>query len=291
MRQWIAVIAVSLAFGLIGGVVGTNLARTSTQVSVPTSTLDRVKKSGTIRAAYLVRPPNIIRDPNTGELSGIFVDIVEEIGTRAGLKVQWVEEVTWGTMIEGLNTGRYDLVGTGIWRNATRGKSADFTTPIFYSGVGVFVRQGDERFVSSLSKLNDPSIKIATIDGEMASIIAKADFPKAKHLSLTQASDTSQLLLEVQSSKADATFLAAQIGARYAAKNPGEIKNIATEKPIRIFPEALMLRADDYEFKASIDAAIIELVNSDFVERTIRKYEQVAPESYYLVAPAYSAMK
>ena len=254
------------------------------------STLDRVLTSKTIRAAYLVRPPNIIKDPNTGKLSGIFVDIVDEIGRRAGLRVEWVEEVTWSNMIEGLNSSRYDIVGTGIWRNATRGLAADFTQPLFYSGVGVYVRTNDHRFDGNLALINSGDVRVATIDGEMAEIIAKSDFPSAQAVSLTQISDTSQLLLEVQSNKADVTFLAAQIGARYIEKNPGMVRNIAADRPIRVFPEALLLKKGDYEFKAALDSAITEIVNSDFVEKTIKKYDS-ASTAYYLVADPYRPFK
>jgi ABC-type amino acid transport substrate-binding protein len=158
--------------------------------------------------------------------------------------------------------------------------------PLFYSGVGVFVRSDDHRFDNNLKLINNPSIRVATIDGEMAEIIAKSDFPEARTVALTQISDTSQLLLEVQAGKSDVTFLATQIGARYIEKNPNKVRNIATSKPIRIFPESMVIKAGEYDFRAMIDSALIELVNSDFIEQTIRKYDSV-PESYYLVAAPY----
>lgn len=289
MRQHASVIVLALLFGALGGFLYTN-HRQDSRSTAAISVRDRVLSSGTIRAAYLVRPPNIIKDPNTGKLSGIFVDVLEEIGKRAGLRIDWVEEVTWTTMMEGLSSSRYDIVGTGIWRNATRGKAADFTLPLFYSGVGTFVRANDHRFDDNLALLNDSNVRISTIDGEMAQIIAQADFPAAHPVSLTQVSDTSQLLLEVQSGKADATFIAAQIGARYMAKNAGALRNISTEKPLRVFPESMVIREGQYDFKAMIDSAITELVHSNFVERTIRKYDSV-PEAYYLVAPPYRPLR
>jgi polar amino acid transport system substrate-binding protein len=285
MRKYWITIVLSLLCGFIGAMAGVHFLLHGGSTSSPSSVRDRVLKSGVIRAAYLVRPPNIVKNPNDGKLSGIFVDIMEEAGRRAGLRVEWVEEVTWGTMIEGLNSGRYDIVATGIWRNATRGKAADFTMPLFYSGVGVFVRSDDHRFDGNLGPINNPSVRVAAIDGEMAEIIAKSDFPQAHIVSLTQISDTSQLLLEVQSGKSDVTFLAMQIGARYIEKNPTKVRNIAIT-PIRIFPESMVIKAGEYDFRSMIDSALIELVNSTFIEQTIRKYDSV-PESYYLVATPY----
>src|SRR5690349_1133348 len=120
MQRPVLTILLTLIIGIFGGIVGSRLHPSEAAPQKTHSVRDRVLDSSTIRAAYLVRPPNIIKDPNTGELSGIFVDILNEIGRRTGLQVQWVEEVTWSTMIEGLNSNRYDIVGTGIWRNATR---------------------------------------------------------------------------------------------------------------------------------------------------------------------------
>lgn len=290
MQRIALTILLAVTFGILGGIAGNRLQSHDDAADRSQSVRDRVLDSATIKAAYLVRPPNIIKDPNTGELSGIFVDILNEIGRRAGLRVEWVEEVTWSTMIEGLNAGRYDIVGTGIWRNATRGKAADFTSPLFYSGVGAFVREDDHRFDDNLALLNDSNVKVAVIDGEMAEIIRDADFPSAQSISLTQVSDTSQLLLEVQSRKADVTFLASQIAARYLEKNPGKLRNIAGERPLRVFPESMVIKTGQEQFRAMLDAAIVELVNSNFVERTIRKHD-TSPGSYYLVAQPYRPLR
>ena len=49
-------------------------------------------------------------------------------------------------MIEGLDTNRYDVVGSGIWINASRGRGADFTIPLLYDAVCAYVRDDDRRF-------------------------------------------------------------------------------------------------------------------------------------------------
>src|SRR5436305_11562808 len=85
---------------------------------------DRVIKSGKIRAAYLSYPPACIKDTTTGKLSGIFVETLEKAADNLGLKVEWTEEVGWGSQIEGLQADRYDIVGSPVWANPTRGKVA-----------------------------------------------------------------------------------------------------------------------------------------------------------------------
>ena len=63
-----------------------------------------------MRCGYVSNPPSCIVDPNTGQLGGIFVDSIEAIGEELGIRIEWTEEVGFGSMIEGLVTGRYDAV-------------------------------------------------------------------------------------------------------------------------------------------------------------------------------------
>jgi len=68
------------------------------------SLYQRVIKSGTIRCGYGMFPPYCMKDPNTGKLSGIFVEILNEAGKNLGLKIDWSEEVGWANIIQGIET-------------------------------------------------------------------------------------------------------------------------------------------------------------------------------------------
>lgn len=103
--------------------IGCKSVSTGGTNSAATSTYDRVISTGTIRCGYIPYPPGSFKDPNTGKLTGVFVETMEEAARRLDLKVQWTEEVGWATMIEGLQTNRYDMVCTPVWENATRGRS------------------------------------------------------------------------------------------------------------------------------------------------------------------------
>jgi ABC-type amino acid transport substrate-binding protein len=233
----------------------------------------RVIKAGKIRCVYVVYPPGAIKDPNTGKLSGIAVETIEEVGKNLGLKIEWTEEVGWGTMIEGLETNRYDLVVSGIWPNASRAKLVSFSEPLYYSGIGVYVRQNDSRFSGDLGAFNSENIKIATIDGEMSDIIARGQFPRAQRVSLPQLSDVSQVLLNIAQGRADVTFVEPYIGNQFLQNNPGSVKNLVPQKPIRIFGNTVMFRRGQPEFESMLNTAMVELINSGFVDGLVDKYE------------------
>src|SRR5882724_8019966 len=128
---------------------------------------DKVINTKTIRVGYISYGRSLIKDPNSGKITGIFHDVLIEIGRRADLKIEFVEEVAWGTMIEAVNSGRVDLICTGLWPNSTRAKFADFTDPIYFSPIKAYVKTGDKTFDGDLGKANAATVKIATIDGEM----------------------------------------------------------------------------------------------------------------------------
>lgn len=248
--------------------------------------LAKVLDRGEIRVGYVVYPPGMIKDPNTGELSGIFHDALEEAGKNLGLKINWVEEVGWGTMIEGLNAGRYDMIGSPVWPNSSRAKNVDFTIPLNYSAVGVYTRTDDNRFTDDITRINNGDITIATIDGEMSSFIAKATFPNAKIISLPQDAQVSQLLLNVITSKADVTFVETAIAEEFLAQNPGSVQNVVPNNPVRSFGNTMLIPKSQDGFKSMINSALEELFNSGTVDVLIDKYEKY-PGSFYRVTKPY----
>lgn len=228
--------------------------------------------SGILRCGYVIYPPGLMKDPNTGKLSGIFVDTIEKAGANLGLKVEWTEEVGWGTMIEGLKADRYDLICSPVWANSPRAKQALFTIPLFYSGIGVYVRTGDNRFQGNISAIDKPSVRIATIDGEEGDTIAQEQFPQAERVSLPQLTDVSQELLEVQDKKADVAFVEPYIADLYLANHPGALVNLVPGKPIRVFPNTMMLANSAPKLQAMVNTALSELVNSGYVDELFKKY-------------------
>ncbi len=251
---------------------------------------ERVMKAGKIRCAYVVYPPSCIKDPNTGKLSGIVVDAVRTLGKNLELDIDFTEEVAWGSMIEGLQADRYDLVVSGIWPNASRARLVDFSAPLYYSAIGVYVRKGDDRFTDDWKAIDSPQVKIATVDGEMSDIIARTQFPRAKRDSLPQLADVSQLLLEVATRKADVTFVEPYFGYEYLKNNPDTVKNIAADRPIRTFGNTVMFRRGQATFKAMLNTALEEMINTGVVDRLLGQYEP-RPGLFYPTAYPYRRPK
>ncbi|MEK7497169.1 MAG: transporter substrate-binding domain-containing protein [Patescibacteria group bacterium] len=274
------VVIVALIVSLIGAKIFSG--STSSNQDVLTKVLDK----GEIKIGYVINPPSLIKNPNTGQLSGIYYDAVEQLGKNLGLKINWAEETGWGTMVEGLGVGRYDMVVGGIWPSATRARRANFSVPLYFSTVGVYTKPGDNRF-SDLNRINNKNIIIAVVDGEMSSIIASTSFPNAKLLSLPQDTQLSQLLLSIKTGKADLTFVEKIIAEEFLANNPNSVQNIVPNNPIRSFGNTIVVPKNQSGFEGMINTAIGELVNSGVADELVKKYEKY-PDSFYPVSKPYN---
>jgi polar amino acid transport system substrate-binding protein len=235
------------------------------------STYNQLLNNGEIKVGYIVYPPGIIKDPNTGKLSGIFYDVIEKMGENLNLNINWSEEISYGTAIEGLEAGKYDMVPP-IWATASRGKSADFSIPLMYSAVGIYARSDDNRFNNNVDSINSKNIRIATIDGELAETITEEDFSSAQKISLPQLSQVSEMLLSVQDNKADVAFVETPVATEYMSKNPGKLKNIVPNDPIRLYANEIMYKKGENNFGTMIDTALQEMLDNGFVNKTIKKY-------------------
>lgn len=246
---------------------------------------ERVVQDGKIRCGYFLFPPYSIKDPNTGKLSGVFVEALEEAAKNLGVSVDWTEEVGYGTMVEGIKTGRYDLVPTGVWPNANRARYADFSIPLFYSGICVYARSDDNRF-NDVQAINADDITISTIDGTVQDAMARKDFPRAHVLSHPEMSEPSQILLDVTAKKADVTFIEPGLAAIFLKSNPASLKKVCGHRPIAVVANTMMMKQGEPSFKAMLNTALSELIDTGFVDRLLDKYEP-APGAYFRVARPY----
>jgi len=245
-----------------------------------TGVMERVLQSGELRVGYLLEPPYLSKDGSPDGSSGIFYDVTKTMGEHLGLKVRWVEEVSLATLATGLDTGRYDMIAFSLWRNAGRAKNVAFSTPLFYSTLGIYVRASDNRFDLDRRAINNRGIRVASMDGELAGDIARTEFPLAAVSALPQLSDYSQMLLEVVNGKADVTFFNRVLGSRFMRQNPGQLRDISGSTPIRVYAECFLLPLRDPAFKSMIDASLSEMIENGDVDRAFRKNGE-NPEEYY----------
>lgn len=233
---------------------------------------ERVVASGIIRCAYAISPPALVKDPNSGTLSGLDYDLWNIIGTELGLKIEWTEEVGWGNFTEGLKTGRYDAFCSEIWPDPNRVKFVSLTKPILYSFLNTYVRADDHRFDGNLEKINSSLVTIPAIEGDVSVTMAQNRFPEAKILSLPQTSTVSDMFMAVMSKKADVIFLDQALFQSLNANNKGALVQLKGVPASFTFASYYGVNSGETQLRDMIDIALQTLIDDGRLEKLAHKY-------------------
>lgn len=282
------VVALSAVTSFVVGKSVVPSQNTATPQSTKSTAYQRVMETRTVRCAYVVRPPHIFVDPNTKQISGIDHDLIEEIGKAAGLKIEWVEEVGFGTFPEHLNSGKQDAFCSLVLISARRAQRVELSQAVTFMPLHAYAREGDTRFDNDLGKVNVKDVKIAVIDGSSQKAATDSAFPNASQYAVPGDADVAQTLLAVTTGKADVVTTDENMVHDYNRSNPTQqLRRIASEKPIRTYGEAFAFAKGETELRDLFNAAIQEMIGNGFVERIITKYE-TTPDAILRTAQPYA---
>ena len=131
------------------------------------SILQKVQRTKVIKAGYIPYPPFVLVDPNTKKLSGYFIELMDAIvdNMGQGIKIEY-EETTWGTMVVGAQSGKFDVVVSGILSTIPRSMQVTFTRPVLLIGLSAVAKAGETRFKTE-ADLRKPGLNVAVTAGEI----------------------------------------------------------------------------------------------------------------------------
>jgi len=284
-RSYILIIILALIVGYVGACLNNdNIASHTKEKSV----LQEITERGTLKCGYAAFSPMLIVDPNTKKLSGISYDIMQEVGKKIGVKVEWAEEAGWGEFTQALENKRFDVFCTAHWPSVQRAKIVDFTKPFLFSPVSIYGRANDNRFDNNIEKLNQKTSRFSFIDGSTPSMFIPKIFPLASYAALPELTPVSNIFMEVQQNKADATMMDKSTTTNYMKANPGVLKLIPGGENQLVFANVFSVKKGEYQLQQMLDVALQELANEGEINRIVSKYEP-APNSYYRLLPSYNA--
>jgi len=152
------------------------------------SVLAKIKSEGVLKVCYAQTTPDSYKDPKTGEWTGVFVDIVNEMAAWMKVKVEPVE-VQFSTVIMALKRGDCDLFGASLLFNAPRALEINFIRPFAAKGINAVVSKEKAVSIKDVADLNSENITIAVVAGSRDEEVSKRIFPKAKILALQVTTD------------------------------------------------------------------------------------------------------
>lgn len=248
------------------------------------SVYDRIKRTGVIRCGYWTFPPIVEKDPNTGQLRGPAPALFEELAARLNLKVEWTEEVTFDIMTQGLQSGRYDSVCTGSWLTARVAREAIYTDHYLYSALLPLVRADDTRFDANLQRINQADVTIAVQDDALQEV-ASHSFPQAKQHTVPSLLPVSQLYEDVAAGKADVALADAGDLIHYIQQNPGKVKLIHADQPVRLYPWVFPVAPGEHDLVMMLNGALQEMVLAKDIQRVVFQHN-IPRGTYEFVKPS-----
>lgn len=142
-------------------------------------TLTKIMESGKIVVGIEAQhPPVSYTNPETGEISGLVVDLVNLYAQKLGVEVEF-KQVEWSALIPGLTSGDTDIIADSLTRTVARSAALYLSDPYFLTGTTAIVRADDNRF-TKWEDLNSPDVKIGFTEGTVYADIVAAKFPKAE---------------------------------------------------------------------------------------------------------------
>ncbi len=166
------------------------------------STFERAKREGVIRVGFANEAPYAYAQPD-GTLAGEAVEIAQTIFERLGIPEVEGVLTEFGSLIPGLEAGRFDSITAGMYIKAERCESVLFANPEFQVGTGLVVAAGNPLDLHSYADIaSNSDVRVGTGEG----------YYEAEYLAATGVTED-QIVLFPDNTAGIAGVLAGQIDA------------------------------------------------------------------------------
>ncbi|NJL58474.1 MAG: transporter substrate-binding domain-containing protein [Desulfobacteraceae bacterium] len=135
-----------------------------------------------------------------GKLIGFDADLANLIAKELGVEIE-IKDIEWTGLIPALQSGKVDLIISGMTRTLERSKSVTFTDPYFETGLCVLLSKQKASDVKEIQQINASDRIIAVKTGTTGDLVASKMFPKAQ---INRFKDESACAREVATARADA---------------------------------------------------------------------------------------
>ncbi|WP_245442481.1 ectoine/hydroxyectoine ABC transporter substrate-binding protein EhuB [Mesorhizobium hawassense] len=126
--------------------------------------LEKIKSGGTIRIGFSNTPPSAYPGKNNeplGFFNAVTLDILKKLGTT---KVEPIV-AEWGSLIPGLQAGRFDIITGGMYILPERCRNVLFSEPIGKFTEGLIVPKGNPEDLHSFGDIRDKGLTLVTAAG------------------------------------------------------------------------------------------------------------------------------
>ena len=207
--------------------------------AVQARTLDEIMSSKKMRIGIILVDQMVMRDPNSGKLSGVWIDGIRRLFDTLNLEPEFVE-TKWATFVGGLQADQFDVFISGFM-TPQRALALEYTRPVVFLGHSASTLKENAGKFKSMADLNSPDVTIATVLGGSGHQFAKQHLPQATIKPL----DTGDLTasgMEVLSGRATIAMDNAFSIGRFVRMNQEQMVDLFKDDPFNVLPVAWAIR-------------------------------------------------
>ena len=195
--------------------------------------------------------------------AGIDIEIAQAIAEKIGCELD-IQNVEFGSIIAGVQTGKYDIGMSGITVTDERKTQVNFTDTYSTGVQVVLVKEGSD--IKSPDDIATLGATIAVQQSTTGDIYACDDFGEDHVLEFKTYSDVIQALI---AGKADCVIMDNEPAKAFAEENEGLVI-LETEYVVEDY--AIALNKDDADLLADINKALAELKADGTIDSIVGKY-------------------
>lgn len=174
MRRIARTLALALALGMAIGFVGQQIANGQ---QPPDPRIMDLVRAGKLRVGVgVVAPHWAIKDPQTGELRGIAVEIARALATRLGIGLVAIEYPSPPAVLEGLKTDAWDVGFLAI--DPSRATLVDFAPPYLQIDATYLVPDGSS--IRNVADADKSGVRIAVTSKSVEEIVLNRSIKQAE---------------------------------------------------------------------------------------------------------------
>ena len=235
----------------------------------PKSVLSKVKKGGALEVGYAQLPLWFFKDAKTGELRGIYKELVDSLAKDLEMTINW-HEVTFANATISLRSGEYDLFGSSASYTVPRATVCNYVGPLWSKGSLAVIRKADAGKFQTMSDLNNPDVTIAVNGGSSDEQRMPLLFPKATFMAV--AGQYSMAAEPVRGGRATACIVGDTEANALAKRNPDWAVVLDPSNSFDKRPNTWMIRYGDVAWKNFLDTWCAYVAANGQVQRLYDKY-------------------
>ncbi|MDZ5696801.1 ectoine/hydroxyectoine ABC transporter substrate-binding protein EhuB [Chelativorans sp. M5D2P16] len=243
-----------VALGAVAASLGTFATAASAQ-----DTLERAREQGYIRVGFANEAPYGFATP-AGELTGESPEVAKEILSRMGIDEVDGVLTEFGSLIPGLQAGRFDIIAAGMFITPERCEQVAFSEPSYGIGQALLVAEGNPENITDYGSIaENGDLTLAVMAGAVEAGYAEtAGIPEDQLVVLP---DQASLVSAVRAGRADAAALTALSIQRMAENNEG----VESTEPFAEVAGESVMGHGGFAFRKE-DEALLEEFNSHLTD-------------------------